>query len=108
MGPPYPELCICKFNQPDYVVLEYVFSEKNLYISGQAQLQTCVIQGSDGGSVVKNPPADAGDMLDPWVGKIPWRRKWQPTLVFLPGKSRIERESWWTTVPGVTRESDTT
>ena len=25
--------------------------------------------------------------LDPWVRKIPWRRKWQPTLVFLPGKS---------------------
>ena len=23
----------------------------------------------------------------PWVRKIPWRRKWQPTLVFLPGKS---------------------
>ena len=25
--------------------------------------------------------------FDPWVGKIPWRRKWQFTLVFLPGKS---------------------
>ena len=25
--------------------------------------------------------------FNPWVGKIPWRRKWQPTLVFLPGKS---------------------
>ena len=25
--------------------------------------------------------------LDPWVGKIPWRRKWQPTPVFLPGES---------------------
>ena len=25
--------------------------------------------------------------LDPWVGKIPWRRKWQHTPVFLPGKS---------------------
>ena len=25
--------------------------------------------------------------FDPWVGKIPWRRAWQPTLVFLPGKS---------------------
>ena len=25
--------------------------------------------------------------FDPWVGKIPWRRKWQPTVVFLPGKS---------------------
>ena len=25
--------------------------------------------------------------LDPWVGKIPWRRAWQPTPVFLPGES---------------------
>ena len=25
--------------------------------------------------------------FDPWVGKIPWRRKWQPTQVFLPRKS---------------------
>jgi len=24
--------------------------------------------------------------FDPWVGKIPWRRKWQPTPVFLLGK----------------------
>ena len=26
-------------------------------------------------------------MFDSWVRKIPWRRKWQPTPVFLPGKS---------------------
>ena len=26
--------------------------------------------------------------FNPWVGKIPWRRKWQPTPVFLPGKSQ--------------------
>ena len=25
--------------------------------------------------------------LDPWVRKIPWRRAWQPTLVFVPGES---------------------
>ena len=25
--------------------------------------------------------------LDPWVQKIPWRRKWQPIPVSLPGKS---------------------
>ena len=31
--------------------------------------------------------------LDPWVGKIPWRRAWQPTPVFLPG------ESSWTEKP---------
>ena len=39
---------------------------------------------------VKNPPAvqETQDMVfDPWVRKMPWRRKWQPTPVFLPGKS---------------------
>ena len=25
--------------------------------------------------------------LDPWVGKIPWRKAWKPTPVFLPGES---------------------
>ena len=30
-------------------------------------------------------------MFDPWVGKILWRRKWQPTPVFLPGKSHGQR-----------------
>ena len=43
-----------------------------------------------GGSVVKTLPANAGDVgdggFDPWVGKIPWRRKLQPTPVFLPEK----------------------
>ena len=27
----------------------------------------------------------------PWVGKIPWRRAWQPTPVFLPGESHEQR-----------------
>ena len=29
--------------------------------------------------------------FDPWVGKIPWRRKWQTTPVSLPGKSHEQR-----------------
>ena len=29
--------------------------------------------------------------FDPWIGKIPWRRKWQPTPVFLPGESHEQR-----------------
>ena len=45
--------------------------------------------------MVKNLPASAGDTgtceLDPWVSKIPWRRKWQPTPVFLPVKSHGQR-----------------
>ena len=44
-----------------------------------------------GGSVVKNLPALWRPGFDPWVKKIPWRRKWQPTPVFLPGKSHGQR-----------------
>ena len=48
-----------------------------------------------GGSVVKNASANAGDTTDsefsPWVEKIPWRRKWQPIPVFLPGKFHGQR-----------------
>ena len=29
--------------------------------------------------------------MDPWVGKTPWRKKWQPTPAFLPGKSHGQR-----------------
>ena len=29
--------------------------------------------------------------FDPWIGKIPWRRAWQPTPVFLPGESHGRR-----------------
>ena len=29
--------------------------------------------------------------FDPWVGKIPWRKAWQPTSVFLPGESHGQR-----------------
>ena len=40
--------------------------------------------------MAKNSPGNAGDerlRFNPWVGKMPWRRKWQPTPVLLPGKS---------------------
>ena len=37
----------------------------------------------------KDPTCQCG--FDPWAGKIPWRRAWQPTPVFLPGESHGER-----------------
>ena len=56
--------------------------------------------------VVKNPPASAGRCnrhgFDAWVRKIPWRRKWQPTPVFLPGESH-GLTAWQATVRGVPR-----
>ena len=30
--------------------------------------------------------------FNPWIRKIPWSRKWQPTPVFLPGKSHGQRD----------------
>ena len=36
--------------------------------------------------MVKNLPAMQRPGLVLWVGKIPWRRTWQPTPVFLPGE----------------------
>ena len=37
--------------------------------------------------MVKESACNAGDLgLDPGVMKIPWRREWQPTPVFLPGE----------------------
>ena len=52
--------------------------------------------GFPGGTVVKNPPANAGGRhrrhrFDPWVRKILCRRKWQPTPVFLPEKFQGQR-----------------
>ena len=45
--------------------------------------------------VAKNLPVDASRHkrrgFNPWVGKIPWRRAWQPTPVFLPGESHGQR-----------------
>ena len=59
--------------------------------------------------VVKNPPANSGDarQVQSLVGKIPQRRKWKPTLVFLPGKYH-----GWSSLAGYSlwgcKESDAT
>ena len=56
--------------------------------------------------VVKNLPAkEIERVLDPWIGKFPWRRRWQPTPVFLPGESLGQRNLAGATVHGVA-ESD--
>ena len=40
--------------------------------------------------------------FSPWVGKIPWRRKWQATPVFLPGESHGQRSMRRATAHGIT------
>jgi len=57
--------------------------------------------------MVKNLPAMQETGFNPWVGKIPWRREWQPTPAFLPGESQGQR-SLVGSVHEVTKELDTT
>ena len=51
--------------------------------------------GFPGGATGKEPTCQCRHKrlkFDPWVRKIPWRRAWQPTPVFLPGKSPLTEE----------------
>ena len=41
--------------------------------------------------MVKILPAMQDTQVDPWVRKIPWRREWQPTPVFLPREFHGQR-----------------
>ena len=41
--------------------------------------------------MVKNLPAIQETRFDPWVRKIPWKREWLPTPVFLPGDFHGQR-----------------
>ena len=52
-----------------------------MYFSGWASLI----------KIVKNLPAMQETGFDPWIRKIPWRREWQPTPVFLPREFHGQR-----------------
>ena len=57
---------------------------------------------------VKNMPAMREPQFNPWVRMIPWRREWQPTPGFLPGKSHVQRRPADCSIVYGCRESDTT
>ena len=50
-----------------------------------------IYQASLVAQMVKNLPAMRETGFDPWVRKVPWSRKWQPTSVFLPGEFHGQR-----------------
>ena len=65
------------------------------------------LEGKVSACNVRDPGSIRDPGFDPWVGKIPWRRKWQPTPVLLPEKSH----GWRSLVgysPWGRKESDTT
>ena len=54
-------------------------------------LQTKIPKTSLVAQMVKRVSTMRETGFNPWVGKIPWRRKWQSTPVLLPGKSHGQR-----------------
>ena len=68
-------------------------------------------EGFPGGASGKESTCNAGDSnrigFSSWVGKIHWRRKWQPTPLFLPGESHRQR-SLMGYIPWGRKESDMT
>ena len=70
---------------------KHLLSKWWLRISMSDLQQILIRLGFPGGSVVKNWPTNAGFNswrcgFNSWVGKNPWRRKWQPAPGFLPGE----------------------
>ena len=84
-----------------------------LYITKVFITKTVLIMTFDfpGGASGKEPASQCRRTKrlgsNPWVGKIPWRRKWQPTPVFLPGESHGQRSLAGYSPRGC-KESDTT
>ena len=91
---------LCHLKQFHYIGF---YVSNNLWVYPQAHgLPWC----SDG----KEPTCNVGDLgsIEPprfnlWVGKIPWRKTWQLTPVFLPGDSQWTEEPGWLQSMGLQR-----
>ena len=85
------------FFQTAEVLYAYFIEEVICYlIFFPSKCMTAQVRGFPDGSAGKESTCDAGRRhwrctFYPWVGEIPWRRKWQPTPVFLPEKSHGQR-----------------
>ena len=88
--------------------LDSIFKSRDISLPTKVCLVKAMIFFPVGGSDGKASCLQCGRPgFDPWVGKIHWRRKWQPTPVFLPGKSHGERSLAGYSPLGH-KESDTT
>ena len=99
-----PSFVTRRFHQSNQILFPYMLLEDIEYSSlcytvGIHRLSILYILqyiwASQAALAVKNIPASASrhkrGRFDPWVGKIPWGRVWQPTPVFLPGESHGQR-----------------
>ena len=85
------------FLQVLHTLLEIIKKIKNI------TFLCCCSLGFPGGAIGKESTCNTGDPgFDPWVGKIPWRRKWQPAPVFCL-ENPTDRGAWRAAVHGVAK-----
>ena len=88
------------------IISFFFMSEWHIYIHTHTHTYVCT-PSSLVAQTVKHLLQCGRPGFDPWIGKIPWRRKWEPTPVFLSEKSH----GWRSLVsysPWGCKEPDTT
>ena len=92
-----PLQCCCLENPRDggaWWAAVYGVAQSRTRLKRLSSSSSLLLLGLPWGLSGKNPPASAETErlgLKPWVRGIPWRRRWQPSPVFLPGESHGQR-----------------
>ena len=84
LSTPSPAFVVYGFFNDNHSDLCEVVAHCSFDLHFSNNCQRLFLGGSDGKSIC---PQCRRPGFNPWVGKTSWRRKWQPTPVFLPGKS---------------------
>ena len=86
----------------------YGVAQSRTRLTQLSSSSSIVILGFSGGASGKEPTCQSRRHkrcgFSPWIGKIPWRRAWQSTPVFMPGESQGQRSL----SPWGSKESDMT
>ena len=92
----------------DILKFSFCYSKKNILPQNSEIFYIYLTThcGFPDGSVIKNPPAMQETQVQSLSQKIPWRRKWLPTPLFLPEKSHAQRTGGLQSMGS--QESDTT
>ena len=65
---------------------------RSVFMKSDKFIQASEIEDFPSSSVIKKSTRQCRRWgFNPWVGKVPWRSKWQPTPVFLPGEYQRQR-----------------
>ena len=91
-----------------YIEIKFVTLKIYLLAVVSFRISLMFLMGFSGGSVVKNPPASAGDMGSiPWSRRSPGEGNGNPLQYSCLGNP-TDRGAWWATVHGISKESGMT